>query len=285
MKKVLHTVLIILLLAINLVACSGTTQCEHNWINATCTQSTVCSLCGETEGLPLGHDWLNATCTSPKTCKHCNQTKGIAIGHTEVVDKAVAPTCTTTGLTEGKHCSVCNKITIMQEIIQPQHKISDWKLDKNPTCTTRGSQYKECLHCHAVLETRYLLSLGHDIGAGLKCIRCDYQLEACKLNTSYVANDNLTITLNRFTYTEYTGYVEYNITYTITNNVPDSKIHYGLFYIVKSDGSREPSGGWSYIYYGETITRFASWKMLKTESPILWLTYMSDYNLRWLPPQ
>ena len=32
--------------------------------------------------------------------------------HTEVVDKAVAATCTTTGKTQGKHCSVCNKVTV-----------------------------------------------------------------------------------------------------------------------------------------------------------------------------
>ena len=37
--------------------------------------------------------------------------------HTEVIDKAVAPTCTSTGLTEGKHCSVCGNVTIAQEVV------------------------------------------------------------------------------------------------------------------------------------------------------------------------
>lgn len=35
--------------------------------------------------------------------------------HTIVVDKAVAPTCTSTGLTEGKYCSTCNEIIEAQE--------------------------------------------------------------------------------------------------------------------------------------------------------------------------
>ena len=40
-----------------------------------------------------------------------------AIPHTEVVEKAVEPTCTETGLTEGKHCSVCSAVLVEQEIV------------------------------------------------------------------------------------------------------------------------------------------------------------------------
>lgn len=40
-----------------------------------------------------------------------------ATGHSEVTDAAVAPTHTTTGLTEGSHCSVCKEVLVKQEVI------------------------------------------------------------------------------------------------------------------------------------------------------------------------
>ncbi len=53
-------------------------------------------------------------------CQHAEcieQEIGTATGHTEVIDKAVDATCTTTGLTEGKHCSVCGEILVAQQTV------------------------------------------------------------------------------------------------------------------------------------------------------------------------
>ena len=46
-----------------------------------------------------------------------------ATWHTEVVDKAVAPTYETAGLTEGSHCSVCKAVLVPQEIVPILKKV------------------------------------------------------------------------------------------------------------------------------------------------------------------
>lgn len=72
-------------------------------------------------------EWITAiapTCTANGTqhavcsCGRTIKTKAIlAQGHAPVVDKSVAATCTSNGLTEGSHCSVCNAIIVEQKTV------------------------------------------------------------------------------------------------------------------------------------------------------------------------
>ncbi|MBQ2446234.1 MAG: heparinase II/III family protein, partial [Oscillospiraceae bacterium] len=108
-------------------------------ISATCTtpgktEGKHCSTCNtvlvkQETVAPLGHSYTTKvtapTCTAQGyttyTCSRCSHSYKDnyvnAKGHTEVIDKAVAATCTTAGKTEGKHCSVCNTVLTAQETI------------------------------------------------------------------------------------------------------------------------------------------------------------------------
>ena len=99
-------------------------------------------------------DWDNITFgeyNTPLTnlAIHYNSTD-----HTVIKDKAVAPTCTTKGNTEGSHCSVCNKVFVAITTIEATgHSYSDWELVEAPTCTGSGLVERVCGNCGNREET------------------------------------------------------------------------------------------------------------------------------------
>lgn len=99
-------ILLIFCLVLTLSGCSAISQafCEHEFTEATCTESQTCTKCGKTEGEPLGHDWIDATCGDPKTCERCGETEGEPAGdHTWVEATCTGPkTCSVCGETEGE---------------------------------------------------------------------------------------------------------------------------------------------------------------------------------------
>ena len=71
-------------------------------------------------------------------------------GHTEVIDKAVAPTCTKAGLTQGSHCSVCGTVIKAQTTVNATgHKYDSGKVTKAATCTATGVKTYTCTVCKA----------------------------------------------------------------------------------------------------------------------------------------
>lgn len=73
--------------------------------------------------------------------------------HTEVADAAVPPTCTSPGLTAGKHCSACGEVLVAQQTVPKiDHKYGDWKQIKAPTTQEMGKEQRKCNTCSKTEE-------------------------------------------------------------------------------------------------------------------------------------
>ncbi len=123
----------------------------------------------------LGHSYTTKvtapTCTAQgyttHTCSRCSHsykdTYVAAKGHTEVIDKAVAATCTTAGKTEGKHCSVCSAVLVAQQTIPAKGHTEVIDKAVTATCTASGkTEGKHCSVCSAVLVAQQTIpAKGH----------------------------------------------------------------------------------------------------------------------------
>ncbi len=169
MKKItaLAFLLVVLVLSVALVGCH-----EHQY-----TERVVVPTCEE-------GGYTVYTCE----CGETYQDDFVEpLGHTEVVDSAVDATCTSDGLTEGKHCSVCNKVLVAQNTVGAAgHSYQETVVD--PTCTEKGYTLHKCA-CGDEYKDSYVDALGHDEQRhdaqtptceedGYKeyvtCSRCDY---------------------------------------------------------------------------------------------------------------
>ncbi len=83
--------------------------------------------------------------------------------HNVVTDAAVAPTCTTTGLTEGSHCSICNEVFVAQTVVDALGHTVVTDAAVAPGCETTGlTEGSHCSVCNEVLTAQDVVdALGH----------------------------------------------------------------------------------------------------------------------------
>ena len=150
--------------------------------------SAICS-CGYSK--TKSHSWNSGTVTTTPTCTAqgvktytCSICKGTkteriaATGHTEVIDEAVAPTCTESGLTEGKHCAVCGEVLVARGILDA--------LGHSYFYTDNGENHTvDCENCD------YSVTEGHNFVDGTCLCGAKEVVEP-----KYEYNSNLGMTMN-----------------------------------------------------------------------------------------
>lgn len=157
-------------------------------VDATCTDAgktagQKCSVCAtvlveQTEIAALGHSFTtytsndDATCTANGTetakCDRCDVTDtridaDSMKAHTEKDVAAVAPSCTSTGLTAGKVCEVCGVVLTAQEVVAATGHTEVEDAAVAATCTTAGKTAgKHCSVCNVITVAQEAVeALGH----------------------------------------------------------------------------------------------------------------------------
>ena len=147
------------------------------------------------------------TCTSGASattyCCYCSKVvKTVTLpadGHSEVIDKALAPTCTETGLTEGKHCSVCNTVLIAQTVVPAKGHTEVIDKAVAATCTATGlTEGKHCSVCNAVLVAQTTVAaLGHkytSVTTAPTCTSGGYSTYTCSVCSSTYTDNQTSAT-------------------------------------------------------------------------------------------
>lgn len=126
---------------------------EHAASQATCTEASICGLCGVEMEAALGHVFTEPTCTEDSKCERCG-----TVGE----KKALGHDCEAATCTEASVCKTC------KQELEPAlgHMFTE------PTCL----EDSKCQRCEFPGEEK---ALGHDMleatcVAPVKCSRCEY---------------------------------------------------------------------------------------------------------------
>ena len=102
-----------------------------------------------------------------------------------MVDPAVEATCTATGLTEGKHCSVCHAVIVAQEVVPMKEHTVVTVPGKAATCTEAGlTDGEKCSVCGKELKAQETIkALGHSWDEGKVTTAPTYEKTGVKTYT------------------------------------------------------------------------------------------------------
>ena len=119
------------------------TQCQHSFSIATCTQASICSKCGVSNGDAKGHIYSVATCTEPQKCTRCGETQGTALGHSyQQATCTEAQKCSQCGTTQGTalghsfQAATCSAPQKCTKCGITNGGVTEHKFDNNGLCVT-----------------------------------------------------------------------------------------------------------------------------------------------------
>ena len=154
---------------------TGLTEGKHCTVcNEVLVAQTVVAALGHTDSDVVVENWAEPDCTHTGSydnvtyCTVCNvelsrETVIVnALGHIEVVDMTVTPDCINTGLSEGKHCSVCGEVLLAQTII-PATGHTYTSLFVSPTATDDGYTKHTCLNCEDTYNDSYVTPVDFEV--------------------------------------------------------------------------------------------------------------------------
>ncbi len=207
MKSVFKALIILSLLMLSLALLAGcrgeeTNEeiCQHIGGTATCAEWGSCTKCGtaylepidrHTGGAPTCNEWGKCTecgiaylepmehtggaptCTEWGKCTKCGISYIAPTIHVEVIDSAAPATCTESGLSEGRHCSVCKVVTVVQiEIPAGLHEYS-YMFDES--CDNCGHiRDEQCAHARTYTVSGFAASCTQSgLSDGQRCEYCD----------------------------------------------------------------------------------------------------------------
>lgn len=129
---------------------------------------------------------VSATCETVgsqyRECSKCGDRETIQIPmlkHNEITLQGKEATCLEAGLTEGKKCSLCEKIILEQEEISATGHTEKVLEGKESTCTETGlTDGKECSVCGITIEEQMQLPMAshtYDNDTDSKCNACGFE--------------------------------------------------------------------------------------------------------------
>jgi len=129
------------------------TVCNHSLVEVT-TKHPVCGI----EGIKT------ISCVDTVNCGYSYTEVIPALEHEVVIDAAVAPTCVDSGLSEGKHCSVCGAVITAQEVVAATGHNYVGVQTKAPTCTEVGIMTYTCQNDASHTYTEEIPIVSHTYG-------------------------------------------------------------------------------------------------------------------------